>query len=58
MITSSKKQPLTSYGEMHLLLWCGHTERAGDGIARVDLYFASLIREDNEVTASDMKGDL
>ena len=58
VIMLSEKQPLTSCGEVHLLLCCGHIERAGGGIVRVDLYFAPLVREDNEVTAGVMKGNL
>ena len=51
------RQPLTSCGEMHLLPCSVQMERVGGGPARVDSYFAPLVREENEVTASDMKGN-
>ena len=51
------RQPLTSCGEMHLLPCSVQMERVGGGPARVDSYFAPLVREENEVTAGDMKGN-
>ena len=51
------RHPLTSCGEVHLLPCSVQIERAGGRAARVDSYFAPLVREENEVTASDMKGN-
>ena len=50
------RQPLASCGEVHLLPCSVQIERVGGGAARVDSYFAPLVREENEVTAGDMKG--
>ena len=63
VIMSSEKQPIglrhppTSCGEVHLLPCSVQIERAGGTAAKVDSYFAPLVREENEVTAGDMKGN-